>query len=165
MALDTTVGGTAANAFCDQAWADAYILNRGAAALNADWTSATVADKEQCIQWATRKLDEFEWKGLRKTQTQALRWPRVGLTDRDGFYIDSASIPVWLKNAAAEYALWLFRGDRTADAGSITFQEQKVGSIQTKNLQYRPVPASVLDMVRPYLKNAPGGLSVSLVRS
>jgi len=55
------------------------------------------------------------WTGSVATTTQALPWPRIGMYDRNGNAIASTVIPTDLKNAQAEFALHLAKGDRSFD--------------------------------------------------
>lgn len=157
LVLNATAADPAANAYCLTAEADAYHLSRG---FNPEWTAALTGAKELAIVWATRLLDQLEWNGIKwhlLPGSQALRWPRAGVFDQDNVLVDYQSIPQWLKNATAEWAFFLIKDDRTLDPGGIVPLNLKVGPIELKNLQRNPVPASVLEIIRPYLRYTPGG--------
>lgn len=55
------------------------------------------------------------WTGAPATETQALAWPRTGMTNRNGFPIASTVIPTELKQAVTELAIQLAVSDRTID--------------------------------------------------
>ena len=120
--LDDTVAATTANSYCDVAYADAYLAERGA---DADaWTALDEDTKARRLVQATRLIDRCNFDGVRyDTGTartgapngQALKFPRDGDTDSAGspFVIEEAKI------AACEVALLLCssRGSLGAGAG------------------------------------------------
>lgn len=115
LVLDTTVGGSQANAYLSRAEANAYFDTRLYASA---WTGATDAVKDAAIVWATRLLDRMvEWEGGVWSTTQALRWPRSYVYDADGKMLTSDVIPRQVKEATAELAIWLIQKDRTAETG------------------------------------------------
>lgn len=116
MAVSTLIveDGTAktnANTYVSLADADQYHEDR---LHNADWKSAVADTKNAALLWATRLLDEeIAWDGSRVSKNQALRWPRIGMVDKDGFILDSNTIPALLVDATAELALHIITSDRT----------------------------------------------------
>jgi hypothetical protein len=106
--LDSTVGGSAANAYCTVAEAQAYFDSRMSLTLPG-WL-APPAGQDVMIGMATRVLDALSqpfktlvppqngapayyrirrrWMGLASTQTQRLAWPRVGLFDQNNNPLD-----------------------------------------------------------------------------
>jgi hypothetical protein len=113
MALEVE-DGTAkanANAYVSAADADTYFTLRG----NENWTDADTADKEAAIVRATFALDAKygpSWVGVKKTQAQALQWPRIekkdsttGVTDADGYEIETTVVPQKVIDACCEVAL------------------------------------------------------------
>lgn len=83
---------------------------------NTDWDALSDADKERLLAWGSRYLDErTRWYGTRVNESSGLRWPREGITDRDGILISSTTIPKQLKVAAAEMARYLMAQDRTVE--------------------------------------------------
>jgi hypothetical protein len=120
VSIDSTVGGANANAYCTRAEANAYVDSLPSAR-QAAWLAAADPDKDRAIVTATRLLDEHvEWAGAIATLNQALSWPRGGMFDRDGRYIQIEIVPQELKNAVAEFARQLIAADRTADSGTET---------------------------------------------
>jgi len=133
MALDVTVAGPNANSYASVAEADTY---NGCRLHVESWTNATPETKEAALKWARLLLDSDRcaWQGTPSTTTQALRWPRVGTTTRDGAIIASGVIPYDLKAAQSEYGRQLIDADRTED-NSVLMQgitEIKAGSVQLK---------------------------------
>ncbi len=113
--LDVTIGGASANAYCTLAVADQYHEDRPPS--KTTWADASDAKKNAAILFATLMLDSLvEWRGFVVTDTQALLWPRYGMTKRNGYELLSSVIPVELQNACAEYARQLLAADRTADS-------------------------------------------------
>lgn len=153
MPLDTTPKGPAANSYASLVEADAYHASR---AHNAEWTAATVAEKEVALQWAARLLDQERWLGHRSDELQRLRWPRAYVIDPDGYVIDPDIVPRFLKEAQAELALLLLRADRTAESGTEGFSRIKVGSLEldvdsADRVSLRAIGPSVFAMIRHYI--------------
>jgi hypothetical protein len=98
---------------------------------SASWEALTVADKERLLSWATRYLDErARWKGVRTTNTSALRWPRAGITDRDNITLPGNEIPRQLEVATAEMARYLIEEDRTVERGQDALTRLKADVIE-----------------------------------
>lgn len=106
VSLDSTVGGTAANAYTDEAWATPFLGNQ---LFSAGWTAVTNSDKrKQALIEATRILDGFRYPGYRASSAQALQWPRTDAYNQDGdAMLSSSVIPDALKRACALLADWL----------------------------------------------------------
>jgi len=109
-----------------------------------DWSGATTAQKEAALVMATRIIDaSYQFLGSRKSNTQALQWPREMAIDPDrrgirasilesvtGPYFDSDTIPPPLFGATCEQARELIKADRTADPmGEGIIQMTMVGSL------------------------------------
>ena len=111
MPLIATPGAANANSYITVAEADAYFETH---LYGEEWIAMDDEDKEKALYMAARLLDQYDWKGLKaNNSTQALRWPRSLVLDREGwFYLDSATIPVFLKQATAELARYMTFGDR-----------------------------------------------------
>lgn len=161
LVLDATPGGASSNSYCLRVEGDAYHEGHFYAQ---PWTSLTNPQKETCLVWATRLLDEHvSWHGTKTTRGQALRWPRTGVTDRDeeggyydqwyGYTLDPASIPRWLKHATAELARWLASENRTAESDLLEYSALTVGPlslVKDKESKKEVLPESVRVMVQPY---------------
>jgi len=129
--LIATAGAVNANSYVTLVEADLYHDSR---LHNAAWLAGTTDQKNQALLWATQILDRLDFQG-RKTNDidkQSLRHPRVGMSDQDGFAVDSTTIHYQVKNATCELAGLLISTDRTADAGTEGFREIMVGPIVLK---------------------------------
>lgn len=127
MALDATAGGASANSYATVSEGDSY---HNAHLYATDWTGASSPDKEKALQMATRLLDErVSWDGAKETSTQALRWPRSGVTDLDGYSIAAGVVPQEIKNATIEFARNLIATDTTGNADGKGLTSMSVGSI------------------------------------
>ncbi len=151
MTLDATIGTPTANSYATVADADAYLAVRGNTSA---WTALDPTQKEAKLQWAALWLDTLSFSGTRGTYTQALQWPRVGVVDRDGYYI--SGLPAELKKAQSELAFRLISEDWTQGLGSVTNETMGIGSISMGRETYRPFPATVLALLRPFLAYSPG---------
>jgi hypothetical protein len=79
-----------------------------------DWDSLDESAKQQWLNWATRLLDQkVIWAGCVSTATQALRWPRTGVRDRDGRMIASDEIPRQLVELVCEFVKFVRVTDPT----------------------------------------------------
>lgn len=143
MALDATAGGTSSNSYATLAQAEAYMATLS---FKTAWTGAD-AVKEAALQQATRLLDTLYFVGTKTANTQALQWPRWGVIDRNGFPVDSASIPQQLVNATSEFALRLLEADRAKDAGAIVPSKLKAGALELEGLKHQIIPATVLALL------------------
>jgi len=167
MLLIATPGAIDANSYCTRVEADAYHQTH---LYNDVWLVADDWRKEAALMMATRILDDqVDWSGTVANLTQALRWPRYGVVDRDGVnYFDKASIPVFLKRATAEFARWLLTEDRTVERGfgisSVTADTVKV---DFDKFDVKPIiPAVVTGMIVQYGRvSGPGSMTVPLVRA
>lgn len=129
MAIDASVGGAASNSYVTTAETDSYFLAR----LNTAWAALTGAQKEAALISATDYLDatyEAQFKGLRASSTQALAWPREGVTV-DGVEILPTIIPTRLKHAQMQLALKASAGELLADETQ-TVQREKVDVIEVE---------------------------------
>lgn len=155
MAIDATPGGSSSDSFVDVAGADAYHATR---LHNSEWTAADTTTKESALKWATRLLDQKAWVGLKTDSAQALRWPRGSVFDRDGIQITGSDIPQFLKDATAEQAFELIKGDTTGATGTEGFSELSldgVGSMKmTQATSVKAVPKNVSALINFYLKSS-----------
>jgi len=134
-------GLAAANSYANIADGDAFHLGH---LYTTVWTAATTIQKEAGLVMATRLIDaSYQFLGSRKSNTQALQWPRELAMDPDrravrtsvleniiGPYFDPDTIPVTLLNATCEQARELIKADRTTDPmGEGLIQMTMVGSL------------------------------------
>lgn len=151
--LDATVGGASSNTYATVAEGNTY---HEAHVYTDTWDEASTADKNKALAMATRLLDDnVEWNGAKATKEQALRWPRHGIRDEDGYYVDSDVIPQFLKDATAEYARLLLAKDYTAEPDTRGYSEMHLAGMgftidKTDRDQMRVVPESVQRMIRHY---------------
>ena len=98
--FDATLGGASANSYISVETADDYFAMR----VHADnWDAASTATKQKVLMDATRRLDRIEYTGEKTADTQALEWPRTGVTLRDETIDDE--IPARILDAVCELAL------------------------------------------------------------
>lgn len=95
------------------------------------WEALDDSAKEKLLAWATRYLDErTRWYGYKAVDTSPLRWPRVGVMDRDGIYISPTSIPMQLRTASAEMARYLIETDRSVERDQDALKRLKADVIE-----------------------------------
>lgn len=138
MTLTTTPGATTADSYASLAEALAYHAAKG----NAAWAASTDAMREPALRRATTWLDatyRSRWPGVRVNgRTQALDWPRSGVTDGDGWTVDYLTIPAEVNSATCEAAL-----RELASPGSLS--PDFVGAEQVKTATAGPVSVTYKD--------------------
>jgi hypothetical protein len=157
MTLTVTAGSATADSYCSLTDAETYI---GSLYYASDWTGKSDANKEKVLKQATRLLDTLWWQGTKAESTQALEWPRAYIVDRNGYAVSSTTIPTWLANATAEFALRLLAADRAGDQGHLVPDSAKLGPLEVGRMQRRTIPASVWDLITPYVLSDPTSCQV-----
>lgn len=116
------------------------------------WFDTDYQDKTAALIWATRLLDqEVHWNGSKKSEEQALQFPRIGLVDREGYEL--TGVPAFLKNATAELALHLLQCDLTKDPDTKGFSRMQIGRLNVETDKFDRagiLPRSVIAMIREY---------------
>lgn len=174
MTIIATAGSATANCYITIADADTYFAE--SRYHSEDWTALSDTVKEQVLRWSTRLIDQFDFVGTRSDPLgvdQRLDWPRSFVPDADtGLYIDSTTIPFFIAEATAEYALFLYREDRTGAAQEDLAQFNKIKvdvielGIENITGKKNVVPSSVLAMLRPYFADsAPSSFAKKLWRT
>lgn len=119
LVVEDGTGLTGSNSYASVAEAtDYYDVDRTATF----WASLTNEQREEYLQWATRILDaKVKWRGLKRSETQALAWPRTGAYDREGYAIASTIVPKPVKAALFELMKYLHTNDLTSgpDVGNL----------------------------------------------
>jgi hypothetical protein len=119
LVAETGAGLSNANSYADVAFADAYYAGHPFYADN--WDDLDPSTKAALLMAATRSLDgQYLWYGYRATTTQALEWPRARVRDLYDVLLPQDALPVRLRQAVAEHALWLTKGDRSPEAQTST---------------------------------------------
>lgn len=118
---------------------------------DARWSALDDPTKEKLLSWASRYLDSHaKWYGTRVSGTQALRWPREDVTDRDGILIPSDSVPRQLKVAVASLATALIDTDRSVERPQDALTRLKADVIELEFQEgYRlpKVPAHIHELI------------------
>lgn len=133
--VEDGTGKPDANSYLSEAGADQYFENHGNPAA---WTALATPAKEEALRLATQYLDAVygaRWKGERSLATQALDWPRNGVSDRDGFAVEDDQVPTAVEDATAEAAIRSLSATLVQDIatpGGIKRQRDKVGPVETE---------------------------------
>ena len=156
---------TTANSYVSLADAEQYFRFRRN---TRPWDMLTEdADKEVALIQATNWLEQWSYEGFRCDFEQKLSWPRHQVYDRDEFWIDSETVPQFVKDAQCECALAILEEDQFADTGLERFKTAMVGGLQVEVRQERKagaLPRVVERILGPYLIGG-GGSSISLIRA
>jgi hypothetical protein len=168
--LNATPGASNANSYLTLNEAQAYFDTR----LFSDaWDNSD--DQTKALIMATRTIDMLfqpytylittkdgtqllrtrpSWTGAASTTTQALSWPRTGMFDRNGNPIPVDVIPQQLKDAVAELAGQLSKGDRTLDSdvavqGITSIKAGSVALTFKDSVEAQVIPDAVYNMLVP----------------
>ena len=131
--VEDGTGLAAATAYVSVSYADAYHALSGAA-----WTGEESA-KQQAIVKATRFIDRRffgRFRGVQRSGSQALAFPRVGIYDEAGRLRDE--MPRQIKEACAEYALRALSGEILPDP-----EHDAAGVVRSRTEQVGPISESV----------------------
>lgn len=108
--VETGTGLSNATSYLTVAEANAFISTNILA--YPAWDALTTGAKEAVLIQASRFLDNrTRWRGQKTVAASGLRWPRVGVSDRDGITIDDDVVPEEVKQATAELARFLAFND------------------------------------------------------
>jgi len=135
MELDAEPGSATANSFLTVEEADDILSGRPSTYTTAWFEDADDDDKAAALIWATTIIGARTcWTGGASLETQALTWPRIGMTNRNGFAIPEDVVPYELKVATAELALKLLSADLTADndASAQGLKRVKAGPVEVE---------------------------------
>ena len=118
------------------------------------WQALSSTQQENALMYATMTLDYWvTWQGQRSSEDQALRWPRYGVYDCDGYLIDSNIVPRQVKNATSELAYYLQANNETAEPDSKGIKSLKVGPIGIEFDKFDRDAATVIpDFVKSMLE-------------
>lgn len=117
-------GLSTANSYASAADGDLYHEKHSYASA---WTAATTGNKEKALMMATRLIDScYEFNGFKKSNSQALQWPREAARDPDrrdvrltalqnliGPFFESDAVPQALIDATCEMAREVLVENRT----------------------------------------------------
>jgi hypothetical protein len=116
-ALIATAGSASANTYATLARARTYYGNTPGAE-DTDGVDDDTALAQALITATGLIDDKFTFAGTPTSTTQALAWPRTGLTTKSGGALSSTTIPRALEDATAELARQLLKNTKLADANN-----------------------------------------------
>ncbi len=158
--IEDGTGLSTAESYISVADATTYFTARAVTSWGA---LATDALREAALRKATEYMIAMyrgRWQGWRKTEDQALCWPRYGVTV-EGYLVDDDSVPETIKRACAELALKASAGELMPDLTRGVLQEV-VGPISVTYDKVSPelTRYSFIEaMLKPYLR---GGSKVNV---
>ena len=116
------------------------------------WDDADDTDKSKALIQATKIIDTKNYFGTKTSDAQLLKFPRIGLI-YDGVELDTIIVPVNVKDAVCELAIWLLQDDFTAPNDLSQFNSVKLGAleIETSSNQAKGLPPLVLDLLKPFM--------------
>ena len=178
MALEATVGGSAANSYVTLERAGELVAGR---LRSGAWTDAVDTLKEVALREAAQAFNRLDWRGYRATTAQALMFPRFLVLPRDvpfagTAWLPSNEIPEDIERGQVELAVaFLERAQlipETPDevAGLAPFTRLEAGSVEMEIApdlvtrvqmarqltEMRPTAVTVVrELIRPYLRFDP----------
>lgn len=116
-----------------------------------EWDNAADADKSKALIQATQIIDQKDFKGYKSINTQALKFPRIGLID-DGFDVDGSTVPKRVKDAVCELAIWCLSEDYTEPNDLAGYQRIKIAVIEVETRQAsKAMPPMVSKLLSPFM--------------
>jgi len=124
LVVEDGTGLANANCYVSNDYIDVYAEDRSWT----DWTAASDEAKEAAMIEATTYLDtSYSWKGSISLLTQALAWPRLGVTDREGRTM--TGVPARIKDACCELARLKLSGALVTARTEAEVQSLQAGSV------------------------------------
>jgi len=166
MSLVATVGGSNSNSYVTLAEAEAYFEDRINSSANGNWENTSAgeprsdAEKSAALVTSTRRIDEEQFRGYKVTSTQALKFPRANITDEDGHYFATDSIPEPVKQATFIVALELLRADFLAENYMNNYEFLSTGNFQFKQFTQQSagrLPSEASRLLRHVMTSGSGG--------
>lgn len=164
--LTYTPGGASDNSYVTLAEAEAYFANRLNSTVNGDWTNDSTGTprsddaKKAALITATLRIDEETFLGIKSASGQALKWPRYGVLDEDGYEFGSDTIPSRVKQATYICALELLKVDFISEDYLNNFAFFSAGNIQFKQFTQQSagrLPAEVQRLLRFVMSSGGNG--------
>lgn len=158
--FDATPGGAAANSWALVAEGDDYFAGRRNASA---WFALDNAGKQVALASGTRTLERLGYDGARASATQALKVPRSGLVDDDGFVLPTLTIPRVFKEALFEQVLFELNQattDPTQPTGLEQFASIEVAGAVSLELRDGAAPqqyaSAAMELLGLFLTGRPG---------
>lgn len=114
-----------ANSYVNEATLTAFATARG---------YTLVDDEEVLLIQAMDYIESLSYKGVKRTSTQPLQWPRVDVYI-DGYYLNSDTIPQQLKDGLCQTAIAIDQGYGPQVDVPRTTTMERVGDLE---VQYAP---------------------------
>lgn len=136
LVVEDGTGKDDADSYASIVTADAYNL---ANQQDTDWIAADTDAKEKALRLGTQYEDNNyrgRWFGSRANADQSRAWPRVGVTDIDGYAIEGDELPSKVADACVEAAIRSNAGISLMpdidEPGTIKKERDKVDVIETE---------------------------------
>lgn len=158
MALDTNIGGSAADSY-------ATVAEYAARADAFGWDVGTTVDMELALRRAAVAIDSsYTFRGTKNTVEQAREWPRFSdmgygsVNYFDPYPVRPTEIPQRVKDAQMEMAFLIHGGANplATYAGGVKRQKVDVIEVEYAGAAGRPRYDAVDRILRPYLAAGPG---------
>lgn len=94
------------------------------------WTDAYTTDQQAALNTAYKRLNQEYFLGSKTTYGQEAAFPRTGLVNRDGEWLNPATVPQDIKDAECELALAILNGQYTLESTSNTYDSITVGPLR-----------------------------------
>ena len=134
LVVEDGTGKTNAQTYASLAEVTAYGVLYGYSTTHVD--EATIM---RCMQYLEGAYVD-RWVGIKRTEDQALSWPRAYATRRDGYTNDEQEVPTEVKNAVCALAVRATSGVNLSPditRGDVTTEEE-IGPIRVKYASHAP---------------------------
>lgn len=129
LVLEDGTGISGANSYVSVAEAD-DILSVNSVQY-ATWTALTSTEKDTLLVWASDYLDSHvDWNGYKQVETSGLRWPRNCVYDVDGILVADDIVPLRVKQATAQLAIFLNSSQAAATGGQSSVLPEGIKRVQ-----------------------------------
>lgn len=151
-AVETGTGSASATSYASVADADDYNAMHPDAAT---WSTLDTSAKQNRLMMASLLLDQrCRWVGDKAVAASGLRWPRIGVLDRDQRAVPYDSIPTALVYATAELAR-VVSSSAVYGGEARTVQSKSTGPASVTYADtgrtMRTLPEAVVELVAPYI--------------
>lgn len=151
------------NSYITEAEADTYF--DGSSRAGPVWTKLGDTPRRQALITAQRLLERQTWQGEQTVAkpTQALAWPRTGVTDRYGNAVATATVPQQIKDAQAELAFELTQDTDQETEATANSNTKRVKADTVEVEYFSPVrtagrfPSVVQELIAEFLAGAANG--------
>lgn len=143
-----------ANSYADEIMFAAY-MDRIPDQYKANFLPSSTYQRKQYLVWSTQLLENnIIYPGHRHHETQRLSFPRIGVIDSDGFYVNETTVPQFMIDATCQLAFELMNGnlltEPTRGINSLSVGPISIDFDTNHANDPKIIPRSVLTILLPF---------------